>query len=395
MAVRWGGRGYGHTSRWPKKVGEATPPEELIAAMFANGEQGWWFDWQDAATRFQDYTGTVPAAAAADPLGLHLDKSKGLVIGSPLTHLTRQTSGTVTDNGNGTWTLGADAWLRFNFDLSQLTQGALYLVEFATLDVTGSVIVDMCDTAAPQITGPRSGAYAFRGQRSAYDSDYRFVDVLAGGGSSVTVSAPTLKMIAGNHRYQATSGNRPALRQSGGGIWYAQPDGSDDFLVTNSIDFSACNEVTLFTALRKLSDTALSLAVETSSNSGSNNGTFYLAAPVTAGSDLRFLSKGSTAGSATYSNAAVAAPVTVVATGIGDISADSSILRINGAQVATSASDQGSGNYGNYPAYFFRRGGASNPFNGYEIASLCIGRLCTADELALVEGYFATLAAGV
>jgi hypothetical protein len=51
-------------------------------------------------------------------------------------------------------------------------------------------------------------------------------------------------------------------------------------------------------------------------------------------------------------------------TGLGNISGDSSALRINGTQVALDTADQGTGNFLAYPLYLFRRGGTSLPFNG-------------------------------
>ena len=59
------------------------------------------------------------------------------------------------------------------------------------------------------------------------------------------------------------------------------------------------------------------------------------------------------------------APTTNILTGTGDISGDSAVLRINGAQAAISTGDQGTGNYLAYPLYIGRRGGTSYPFNGH------------------------------
>ena len=43
--------------------------------MFRGGAQGAWYDPADLATLFQDSAGTVPVAAAGDPVGLMRDKS--------------------------------------------------------------------------------------------------------------------------------------------------------------------------------------------------------------------------------------------------------------------------------------------------------------------------------
>ena len=81
-------------------------------------------------------------------------------------------------------------------------------------------------------------------------------------------------------------------------------------------------------------------------------------------SDYSFASAGTSSTNATYTNAAVAAPVTSVISGLGDINGDRATLRINGTQAAQSTADQGTGNYLAYPLYIGRRGGTTLPFNG-------------------------------
>jgi len=43
--------------------------------LFANGEQGAWYDPSDLSTLFQDAAGTTPVTADGDPVGLMLDRS--------------------------------------------------------------------------------------------------------------------------------------------------------------------------------------------------------------------------------------------------------------------------------------------------------------------------------
>ena len=43
--------------------------------LFAQGQQGAWYDPSDLATLFQDAAGTIPVTADGDPVGLMLDKS--------------------------------------------------------------------------------------------------------------------------------------------------------------------------------------------------------------------------------------------------------------------------------------------------------------------------------
>lgn len=62
-------------------------------------------------------------------------------------------------------------------------------------------------------------------------------------------------------------------------------------------------------------------------------------------------------------------------------------LRIDTNQVATSNASQGTGTYGNYPLYLFRRGGTSLPFNGRFFGLIVRGAQSTASQIASGETY--------
>jgi hypothetical protein len=145
---------------------------------------------------------------------------------------------------------------------------------------------------------------------------------------------------------------------------YISFDGTDDGMVTGTIT-PAIDKVQVFAGIRKLSDAAIALIAEFSANVNSNNGSFWLGAPINpAAANYQFSSKGTVAVGANYTNASVAAPITNIVTSIGDIAGDNATLRINGTQAAETLTDQGTGNYLAYPLYIGRRGGSSLPFNG-------------------------------
>ena len=52
-----------------------TPFSEIIKKLFANNEQGFFYDPNDLSTMFQDAAGTVPVTAVGQPVGLIRDKS--------------------------------------------------------------------------------------------------------------------------------------------------------------------------------------------------------------------------------------------------------------------------------------------------------------------------------
>lgn len=189
-----------------------------------------------------------------------------------------------------------------------------------------------------------------------------------------------------NHASQTTSASRPILqRNATTGAYYLAFDGADDFLQTNNIDFTATDKVSLFAGVRKLSDATFGVITEFSGSTDTNNGTFFLVAPRnnTLG-NFGFRSKGTSNGDITSPSSYIS-PHSAVLNVVGNISQDSSILRINGLQVGTGITDQGTGNYGNYPLYIGRRGGSSLPFNGHIYGLIGIGKLTTDDETAAIE----------
>ena len=141
-------------------------------------------------------------------------------------------------------------------------------------------------------------------------------------------------------------------------------DGVDDSMVTPTIT-PGTDKVQVFAGVRKLSDATTGMVIEASTALSSNLGAFFLAAPNGAASNYSFVSKGSipTFGSDGLANG-FAAPTTNVVTGLGDISGNSVIIRVNATQRAIATTVQGTGNYLAYPLYLGRRGGTTLPFNG-------------------------------
>jgi len=207
------------------------------------------------------------------------------------------------------------------------------------------------------------------------------IPVTAAGQSVARVSD---KSGRGNHATQATPGFRPTYQVDGTGRGHLLFDGVDDFLQTPSIDFSTTNKMTVFAGVRKLSDAAVGVIAELTVDSNSNPA-FALFAPSGAGvAAYNFRSRGTLSAGAT-SATSFAAPITNVLTGIGDISGDSSIIRVNGALSGNSASDQGAGNYSNAVIYIGRRAGTSLPFSGRLYSLIVRGAATTAADITATE----------
>jgi hypothetical protein len=168
-----------------------------------------------------------------------------------------------------------------------------------------------------------------------------------------------------------------------------QYDGIDDFLTTASVDFTATDKMAVVMGVRKLSDAALGMFAELSVSADVNNGTFFITAPSAAGLNrYRFTSRGTAFSQPTAIG--YSAPITNVFTGLGDIANDGAIVRIDGVEAATASTDQGTGNFGNYPLYFGRRAGASLPFNGLDFGGICVNKTLTASQLSSAERWTAS-----
>ena len=188
-----------------------------------------------------------------------------------------------------------------------------------------------------------------------------------------------------NHAYQTVSASRPILqRNATTGAYYLAFDGVDDFLQTNSINFTSTDKVSLFAGVRKLSDAARSMVSELASSA--IIGTFRFEAPNAVSSgNILYSSGGSIPGGGVASIGGFNAPISIVATCKSSIAQDIADLRINGNLVVTGRQDQGTGNYDNHPLYIGRRGGTSLPFNGHIYGLIGIGKLTTDTETAAIE----------
>ena len=80
--------------------------------LFTSGAQGAWYDPSDLSTLYQDAAGTTPVTAVEQPVGLMLDRSRGLVLGSEL--VTNGTFDTDTTGWSNTPTFAAVTFLELD-----------------------------------------------------------------------------------------------------------------------------------------------------------------------------------------------------------------------------------------------------------------------------------------
>ena len=184
----------------------------------------------------------------------------------------------------------------------------------------------------------------------------------------------------GNHATQSTSAKRPILQQNTiTGAYYLAFDGVDDFLQTSNIDLSTVNQFSLFSGVRKMSDSS-QLITEFSVDANDATGGFYLESGNNGGG------KGYTA----LSNSAemtkaftfVAPDDAVLTVSFNRISQISTIRR--NAIVGINGST-GNGNFANHPLYIGARTGTAYHFNGHIYTLIGVSRNVTNVELNSTE----------
>lgn len=365
-----------------------------IKELFANNEQGFFYDPNDLSTMFQDAAGTVPVTGAGQPVGLILDKSKGVVLSNEkvvnpdfVSDTAWTKAPTVTISGGSAIMSGASG----NPVLSQyvaLVPNAWYDVTIVISEVSSGSAVFRCYGTGGNdgVLGiPSAGTYKFKMKAR---SDATGLIGFSASSTSLKIDSVSVKEIAGNHAYQTASASRPILRQNAStGAYYLEFDGSDDFLQTSNIDFTATDKVSLFTGVRKLADTTQIIA-ELSVSAVANNNSFYFIAGTDAG-PIGYSTTGRGAigvnGTQTARNITYLAPDTAVLSTKHNISGNLSSIRRNGVVGVDGTGYKGTGNFGNYPLYICRRGGVTNALNGHIYSLIGVGRLTTESEIAAIE----------
>lgn len=412
-------------------------------SLFTAGEQGVWYDPSDFSTLFQDSAGTTPVTAVEQPVGRILDKSgrgnhafqttstsrpvlsarynlltntgfSGAVAGTPGTAPTGWilvlNTGSISSVSGDRLTFSASASRIVIGQSISYTANTTYKIAFAIRQNSGLPAAQIFGwnqaisgavesfyangiLQPASIYVPSSGdviEYRLAVGSTAGSSTIRLGAGCAGNVTGVVeLDSPDLRVTndaAGQPAYQRvntatdydTTGFKPYLRF----------DGTDDWMQTNNINFTATDKMTVFAGVRKLADpTATSILLELSSTTV-NPGTFGMQVSRTeVGKPYAFESGGSIPYAGLAVSGAYAAPDTKVLTGQSDISGDSTILRVNGTQAGNSTSDQGTGNYGNYPLYIGRRGGVANPFNGRIYGLIVRGAQSTAQQITNTENW--------
>ena len=195
------------------------------ASLFANGEEGAWYDPSDLSTLYQTATGTTPVTAAGQPVGLMLDKSKGGLSATEL--VDAFTLGTGWTYAGGVLSCDGSTSNQSATETTNATSGQYYLVTFDVNHVSGLMQVRTGDTFVATIGS--SGVRTYIIKAAAASSIIRFTATTPA--FTGTIDNISVRELPGNHATQSSSAKRPIL-QSSGGLYYLDFDGADDWMRT-------------------------------------------------------------------------------------------------------------------------------------------------------------------
>ena len=185
------------------------------ATLFAAGEAGAWYDPSDRNTLFQDSAGTTPVTAVEQAVGLALDKSRGLVLGSDI-----KSAGAVGLIGTATaatYNTATGAGTVTRVDVSNqsyvewsglLPAGSFYAIKiqntganqlYVRTAVAGTIVATLA--AGADVT-----VYAYSGGTGLITL------TAATSGTTASFTISSFRSISGTHLIQPSASSRPVLR---------------------------------------------------------------------------------------------------------------------------------------------------------------------------------------
>lgn len=215
-------RGFERFRPWYAALRSATDPISILGDKLAA-----WLT-PDPSTLFTTSTGVTPVTSASDPVGLRLDKSKGMELGPELV-----TSGVFSVTAGGTNKLAVSIpvaaqpsavgyWVRLRIDTNTLSGGGgVRLGGFSSSDT----FVPSLSVAESVGTHNIFGVSKSSGTRTEFNL---WIQSAVTSGQLVG-EVESIRAIEGNHALQTTPTARPLYQVTPQRIVY---DGVDDALVT-------------------------------------------------------------------------------------------------------------------------------------------------------------------
>ena len=203
-------------------------------SWFLKGEPGAWYDPSDLTTLFQDSAGITPVTTVEQPVGLMLDKSKGLALGAELVTNGDFSNGTAgwsgwtaagaVVNGELVYTNAPNANASGIYQTTPSYSGGVYKITLTVKSISSGAITVTLGIGLPTSSNcfniTSAGTYSFTQTNNSVDAYLRVYPI--GTSTTATIDNISVKKIAGNHAFQATAGNRPVLSARVNLLTYSQ-----------------------------------------------------------------------------------------------------------------------------------------------------------------------------
>ena len=392
-----------------KRLGFAGGMGQIISQLFANNEQGFAFDFNDLSTMYQDAAGTIPVTGVGQPVGLILDKSKGVALGAE-----KIING---DFANGTtgWVSGTHwtATLGTSTDALIITTNsangygcaiqAVPLVAGKTYKITGKY---RSSQGGKPAIGLGTSTGAVNKILVSSTTSVEFVEFSAifthTSGSLMLYNNTTangvvsefknvsIKEVLGNYATQSTSAKRPILQQNAiTGAYYLEFDGVDDHLVTSNVNLATANNLTIFAGIYKAVDSNARTVLEIGESVDRIDKTISINTYSDSNEKLTLVNHNKIVTIATCTDPLFNAPKSIVFTGVINNAEGYMFEQLNKTTKIQKTFTPTNNTYTNFAANIGNRTNGSRPWSGYIYNLVGISRVATPTEITNAENVIA------
>ena len=204
---------------------------QLVKALFANGEEGFAYDPNDLSTMYQDAAGYWPLTRVGQDVGMMLDKSKGLVLGAELfTKFNSTLSATLSrDTVPCVVTSTTDASI-YGAVGSVIIQPGTYKIEYSWEGNTNlsQMSIQLPDGNNINIGNEAAGTFS-RVMRFGAAGHFSVTKDEPKIGQTFTITKASIKQLPSNTAFQLTYSMRPRLQDAPRRVVF---DGVNDKLTT-------------------------------------------------------------------------------------------------------------------------------------------------------------------
>ena len=185
------------------------PLVQYIKDLFNNNEQGVWYDPSDLTTLYQDAAGTIPVTAVEQPVGLMLDKSRGLVLGPelvplPLSFYSGWSPLTATVDSAVTFTTKGAGGVAF-----PITNGKSYRITISGSTTASAILVGFRNPSGGYTTPLINSVNGIATATALSTESQLYIRNIDAG--TTTINSISVRELPGAHASQTTATSRPVL----------------------------------------------------------------------------------------------------------------------------------------------------------------------------------------